>query len=102
MTRKESESEADFISDWCANADHLNRTGLYNPSDEHDACGVGLVAAIDGKPRREVVEKGVEALSNVWHRGAVDADGKTGEKLPAQVLVHLQTTDLFSSIQETT
>ena len=36
----------------------LARYGMYDPADEHDACGVGLVAAIDGKPRREVVEAG--------------------------------------------
>ena len=46
---------------------------------EHDACGVGLVAALDGKPRREVVQAGIDALRAVWHRGAVDADGKTGD-----------------------
>ena len=51
----------------------------YNPEDEHDACGVGLVVALDGKPRREIVEMGVRALKAVWHRGAVDADGKTGD-----------------------
>ena len=51
----------------------------YDPSDEHDACGVGLVASIDGKPRREIVELGIKSLKNVWHRGAVDADGKTGD-----------------------
>ncbi len=39
----------------------------------------GFVAAIDGKPRREVVEYGITALQSVWHRGAVDADGKTGD-----------------------
>src|SRR3546814_2898885 len=38
-----------------------------------------MIAAIDGKPRREVVLKGIEALKAVWHRGAVDADGKTGD-----------------------
>ena len=38
-----------------------------------------LVAAIDGKPRREVVRGAIEALKAVWHRGAVDADGKTGD-----------------------
>ena len=53
--------------------------GLYDPADEHDACGVGCVVAIDGQPRREVVLKGIEALKAVWHRGAVDADGKTGD-----------------------
>ena len=51
----------------------------YDPSQEHDACGVGLVAALDGKPRRDVVEAGIDALKAVWHRGAVDADGKTGD-----------------------
>jgi len=46
---------------------------------EHDACGVGLVAALDGKPSRAVVRAGIDALKAVWHRGAVDADGKTGD-----------------------
>ena len=54
-------------------------TGLYDPADEHDACGVGVIAAIDGEPRREIVLMGIEALKSVWHRGAVDADGKTGD-----------------------
>ncbi|MEE4211597.1 MAG: glutamate synthase large subunit [Parvularcula sp.] len=53
--------------------------GLYDPRDEHDACGVGMVAAIDGAPRREVVERAIAALKAVWHRGAVAADGKTGD-----------------------
>ena len=51
----------------------------YDPASEHDACGVGLVCAVDGKPRREVVELAIRALKAVWHRGAVDADGKTGD-----------------------
>ncbi len=53
--------------------------GLYDPSEERDACGVGLVAALDGKPSREVVLMGIQALKAIWHRGAVDADGKTGD-----------------------
>jgi glutamate synthase (NADPH/NADH) large chain len=57
----------------------LIEAGVYSPHMEHDSCGVGLVAAIDGKPRRDVVEKGIEALQAIWHRGAVDADGKTGD-----------------------
>ena len=68
-----------FVDDWQANAERLAAEGLYDPAEEHDACGVGLVAAIDGRPRREVVEAGIEALKAVWHRGAVDADGKTGD-----------------------
>ena len=69
----------DAAADWQDEARRLARHGLYDPAHEHDACGVGLVAAIDGKPRREVVEAGIEALKAVWHRGAVDADGKTGD-----------------------
>ncbi|MGH7068093.1 MAG: glutamate synthase large subunit, partial [Acetobacteraceae bacterium] len=53
--------------------------GTYAPSDEHDSCGVGLIAALDGKPRRAVVTSAIDALKAVWHRGAVDADGKTGD-----------------------
>jgi len=60
-------------------AAYLARHGLYDPAEEHDACGVGFVATLDGKPRREVVQAAIEALKAVWHRGAVDADGKTGD-----------------------
>ena len=77
--RKTENTGAGFVERWRANAEHLTRNGLYDPAEEHDACGVGLVATIDGKPRREVVEAGIEALKAVWHRGAVDADGKTGD-----------------------
>ncbi|MDA0909725.1 MAG: hypothetical protein O2938_09500, partial [Proteobacteria bacterium] len=59
--------------------DRLQQGGVWSPDQEHDACGVGMVVAIDGKPSRQVVEKGIEALRAVWHRGAVDADGKTGD-----------------------
>ena len=51
----------------------------YEPASEKDACGVGLVAAIDGKPRREVVELAIKSLKNVAHRGAVDPDGLSGD-----------------------
>jgi glutamate synthase (NADPH/NADH) large chain len=53
--------------------------GMYRPEFESDACGVGLVAATDGRPSRRVVASAVDALKAVWHRGAVDADGKTGD-----------------------
>jgi glutamate synthase (NADPH/NADH) large chain len=68
-----------FVADWQANASKLEAAGLYNPADEHANCGVGLVTAIDGKPRRQVVEAGIDALKVLFHRGAVDADGKTGD-----------------------
>jgi glutamate synthase (NADPH/NADH) large chain len=57
----------------------LAEHGMYRPEFESDACGVGLVAATDGKPSRRVVESAIDALKAVWHRGAVDADGKTGD-----------------------
>ncbi|WP_333827024.1 glutamate synthase large subunit [Pararhodobacter sp.] len=57
----------------------LDENGLYKADDEHASCGVGLVVAINGKPSRQVVENGINALKAVWHRGAVDADGKTGD-----------------------
>ncbi|MEJ6405069.1 glutamate synthase large subunit [Yoonia sp. 2307UL14-13] len=57
----------------------MAENSLYTEADEHASCGVGLVVAIDGAPSRGVVEKGINALKAVWHRGAVDADGKTGD-----------------------
>jgi len=57
----------------------LIKKNIYNPRDEHDACGVGFIASTEGKKLRRVVEYGIEALRAVWHRGAVDADGKTGD-----------------------
>lgn len=74
MTPGEAEIER-----WQSEAERLSAHGLYDPADEHASCGVGMVVATDGKPRREVVEAGVEALRALWHRGAVDADGKTGD-----------------------
>ena len=65
----------------------LNEVGMYDPAFEHDACGVGFVAALDGKPRRQVVQAGIDALKAVWHRGAVDADGKTGDGAGIQVQI---------------
>jgi glutamate synthase (NADPH/NADH) large chain len=59
--------------------ERLAREGMYRPDMESDACGVGLVAATDGKPSRRVVASAIDALKAVWHRGAVDADGKTGD-----------------------
>ena len=57
----------------------LEEGNVYSKSMEHDACGVGLIASTEGKKSRKVVEYGIQALKAVWHRGAVDADGKTGD-----------------------
>ena len=58
---------------------YMAENGLYSSEEEHSSCGVGLVVSIDGKPSRGVVENGIKALKAIWHRGAVDADGKTGD-----------------------
>jgi glutamate synthase (NADPH/NADH) large chain len=57
------------------NLEKLIKNNAYSPEFEHDSCGVGFVASLDGKARREVVENGIEALKAVWHRGAVAKDG---------------------------
>ena len=76
-------ADGGFSKDWAreteAKFDTLAREGMYAREDEHSSCGVGLVVAVDGQPRREVVENGIKALRAIWHRGAVDADGKTGD-----------------------
>ena len=59
--------------------ERLAAEGMYRPEFESDACGVGLVAATDGSASRRVVQSAIDALKAVWHRGAVDADGKTGD-----------------------
>ncbi len=71
-----TEGEA-FVEQYKKNAEVLTKAGI--DVTPHDACGVGLVAAMDGKPRRSVVVAGIEALKVLFHRGAVDADGKTGD-----------------------
>ncbi len=53
--------------------------GLYDPRYEHDACGVALVARLDNRPSHEVVEKGLQAVENLEHRGATGADARTGD-----------------------
>ncbi|WP_306110875.1 MULTISPECIES: glutamate synthase large subunit [Roseovarius] len=53
--------------------------GMYAHEEEHSSCGVGLVVSVNGKESRKVVEAGIDALKAIWHRGAVDADGKTGD-----------------------
>jgi glutamate synthase (NADPH/NADH) large chain len=77
----------------------MAENGLYKDDDEHASCGVGLVVAIDGTPSRDVVEKGIDALKAVWHRGAVDADGKTGDG--AGIHVQIPVPFFYDQIQRT-
>src|SRR5690242_5446551 len=54
-------------------------TGLYDPANEHDACGIALVAKLWGEATHAVVEKALDALENLEHRGAEGADPNTGD-----------------------
>jgi glutamate synthase (NADPH/NADH) large chain len=75
MTHWFTEWERDEV----ARRDATHARSLYHEESEHASCGVGLVVDIKGRPSRKVVEAGIEALKAIWHRGAVDADGMTGD-----------------------
>ena len=53
--------------------------GLYHPQNEHDACGMGLVASIRGEKSHDIIRKGLEVLLNLTHRGAAGCDPETGD-----------------------
>ena len=53
--------------------------GLYRPEFERDSCGFGLIAQMDDRPTHWLVETAIQALGRLTHRGAVAADGKTGD-----------------------
>ncbi len=53
--------------------------GLYHPSHEHDACGIGFVANIKGNKSHDIIEKGIQILINLTHRGACGCDPETGD-----------------------
>jgi glutamate synthase domain-containing protein 1 len=53
--------------------------GLYDPKNEHDACGVGFVANINGTPSHEIILNGLQILENLVHRGACGCDTETGD-----------------------
>ena len=68
----------------------LAENGMYSEAEEKANCGVGLVVSIDGQKSRKVVEAGINALKAIWHRGAVDADGKTGDGAGIHVQIPVQ------------
>lgn len=53
--------------------------GLYDPAQEHDACGVGMVADIKGKASHSIIRKGITILERILHRGATGCDPETGD-----------------------
>ncbi len=56
-----------------------DQQGLYDPRNEHDACGVGFIAHIKGHKSHDIISKGLEILKNITHRGAVGADPLAGD-----------------------
>ncbi len=57
----------------------VKKQGLYNPEYEHDACGIGFIANIDGKKSHRIVDEAIGVLENMMHRGASGADEDTGD-----------------------
>ena len=55
------------------------RQGLYDPRNEHDACGVGFVVNIKGRKSHDIISQGLKILENLDHRGAVGADPLVGD-----------------------
>ncbi len=53
--------------------------GLYDPAHEHDACGIGFVANVRGQKSHDIIDKGIEVLINLTHRGACGCDPETGD-----------------------
>eukprot|EP01036_Dinobryon_divergens_P034935 gene34934-45214_t len=66
---------------------HFQSTGLYDPANEHDACGVGFVAHIKGHKTHAIVTQALKILENLDHRGAVGADALMGDG--AGILIQL-------------
>ena len=70
--------------------------GLYDPANEHDACGVGFVCNIKNVKSRRIVEQGLELLVRLTHRGAVGADPRAGDG--AGILVQIPDTFFRASV----
>jgi glutamate synthase (NADPH/NADH) large chain len=68
------------------------RQGLYDPRNEHDACGVGFIVHIKGQKSHQIVQQGLQLLTNLTHRGAVGADPKAGDG--AGILIQIPDTFL--------
>ncbi len=73
--------------------------GLYDPRNEHDACGVGFVVNMHGKKSPQIVRQGLEILVNLTHRGACGCDPLTGDgagiltQMPRRILSRLHWAD---------
>ena len=57
----------------------IQKSGLYRADFEHDACGAGFICSLKGEKSHDIIHKALEILEKLAHRGAVSADGKTGD-----------------------
>ncbi len=73
-------------------------TGLYDPAYEHDACGVGMVADLHGRPDHDIVDRGLTVLERLAHRGASGAEVETGDG--AGILVQVPHRFLTAAAEE--
>ncbi|MCX7028328.1 MAG: glutamate synthase large subunit [Spirochaetes bacterium] len=81
---KKPHNYADFKHNYLIDATRtvkagLSSAGLYDPSDERDSCGLGIIADLSGRPSHSVVADALTVLRNLEHRGAVGGDRKTGD-----------------------
>ncbi len=86
VDRRATSAKAESTEPESVSADQIERVrqtaaakGLYDPRNEHDACGVGFVAHIKGKRSHTIVQQGLAILRNLDHRGAVGADELMGD-----------------------
>lgn len=68
-----------MVSSSAVSQDRSARIGLYDPAEDHDACGLASVVSLTGEPSHRIVELALEALENLEHRGAVGSDAGTGD-----------------------
>ncbi|WGK69223.1 glutamate synthase-related protein [Candidatus Haliotispira prima] len=79
----------------------FSESGLYRRRYEHDACGVGLVAQIDGSAKHEIVQQGLEILHRMEHRGAIGGDGSTGDGAGISLQLHHDfVSDIFPQLAD--
>ena len=77
--KKKTNSPSEIPKVQIPDLSRISQRGLYNPDNEHDSCGVGVVANIDGSKSHTVIDQGLEVLVNLGHRGACGCDPETGD-----------------------
>ncbi|AUJ24861.1 Glutamate synthase [NADPH] large chain [Virgibacillus dokdonensis] len=81
---KSSNKETDITGvkkgdSWMTKKDYPKVQGLYHPDFEHEACGIGMIANINGKKTHNIVQNAINLLCNMEHRGGQSADTSTGD-----------------------